>query len=90
MDGGKTWYLCDSEKNTECRQTNCWMCRRYGSRAIYESRQLQQPCNLTSRREYAMEDNQGRLIRVKIWKDRQRGFLCEFNYEEKNGGQEHE
>lgn len=41
MDGGKTWYLCDSEKNTECRRTNCWMCRRYGSRAIYESRQLQ-------------------------------------------------
>lgn len=21
MDGGKTWYLCDSEKNTERRRT---------------------------------------------------------------------
>ena len=50
MDG-KTWYLCDPEKNTDCRKSNC--CEHGG------------PCELTSRKESAQLDPDGTPVMKK-------------------------
>ena len=47
---GKKWYICDPGINQECRKRSCFL---YGG-----------PCELTSRAEYAVKDEEGKPIQV--------------------------
>lgn len=46
----KKWFICDPGINKECRKRSCVL---YGG-----------PCELTSRAEYALKDEEGKPIQV--------------------------
>ena len=48
MSESKTWYVCDPQKNTDCRKRMCWI---QGG-----------PCFRTSKTEFAEKDIHGKPI----------------------------
>ena len=48
----KTWYLCDPDKNTECRKTGC----------VHNAAAIMKSCERTSHPEYAKLDEEGKPI----------------------------
>ena len=67
MRDGKTWYLCDPEKNPECRKRICY--QQLGMKC-------QSVCFMTSRRECAAETENGKALLVIIHRT-SRGFVHE-------------
>lgn len=70
---GKTWYLCDPEKNEACRKGSChWL------------RVTPMPngrgCMITSSPEYAVTDADGKPVRVNILRTAH-GFELEISRE---------
>lgn len=64
-------YLCDPEKNRECRKTLC-----AGGRGVTEN-----GCFITSRKEYAETNAEGKAIRVHVSRKPRKAIGWEYRTE---------